>query len=380
MSTKKNKEEIKTILEYFKNDDYTDFGKVLGTGAFGEVRDITYKNKPMAGKIIKEEKGGSNNEEKSYSNLRGKNIIKIAKIFQKTFRNDNYTLIIMEKAILRDLGKLNEFYFRHNLLKTIYEPFKEKVGDNLLRFYGRQVINALLTLYQNYYVHFDIKPENLLILTNLVIKLSDFSILKKVNDNIKKQRIPGGTQGYLSPEYYDDRKITSENARKQDYFALGSTIYFLKTGEELLKYKENENSKVNEEKISDILQKRINQLISEKISDKDFNNFLIKLIQYKPQDRPSFNKIYRNKWLNKDLKYLKETFDQFEDDEIKLILEFQKKDFFIDKERLNNNEIKESIEQTKKLKDKKSQIKGNLVSVEYRPKKFKFKKNICHKK
>ena len=374
MSKKKNKEEIKTILEYFKNDDFTEFGKVLGSGAFGEVRDITYKNKTMAGKIIKEEKGGSNDEEKSYSNLRGKNIIKIVKTFQKTFRNDNYTLIIMEKAILRDLGKLNEFYFRHNLLKTIYEPFKEKVGDNLLRFYGRQVINALLTLYQNYYVHFDIKPENLLILTNLVIKLSDFSILKKVNDNIKKQRIPGGTQGYLSPEYYINKDVSSEDARKQDYFALGSTFYYLKTGEQLLKYKKYDDNKMNADKIVDIIQRRINQINSDKLNDKDFTNFVIQLIQYKPTDRPSFNKIIRNKWLNKDLEYLNETYTQFESDEEKLIMEFQKKDFFIDKERLKHNEIKESIEKNKNLEENKDRIKGNLVTGANRPMKFIFKK------
>ena len=214
----------------------------------------------------------------------------------------------------------------------------------------------------------------------MAIKLSDFSFLKKVKDG--KLEIPEGTKGFLSPEYYVDRNVTSENAMKYDYFALGSTIFYLKTGEEFLKCKEYENNKMEEmnaDKIANLLQNRLNQIISEKLSDKDFNNFLKKLVQYRPQDRPSFNKIYRNKWLNKDLKYLKETFAQFENDEEKLIMEFQKKDFFIDKERLSNNEIQEFIEQTKKLKDKKSQIKGNLASDEYRPKKFKFKKKIVLK-
>jgi serine/threonine protein kinase len=280
----------------------------------------------------------------------------------------------MEKAMLRDLDKLNEFYFRHNLLNTLYYPFKEKIGDNLLRFYVRQIINGLLTLYQNYYVHFNIEPANLLLFSNLVIKLSGFSLLKKVKD--ENLRIPGGTKGFLSPEYYVDKKFTMENARKQDYFALGSTIFYLKTGEEFLKFKKYANNKMNADKIIDILQRRINQIISKKISDKDFSIFLKKLIQYRPEDRPSFIKIYRSKWLNKDLKYLNQTIAQFEDDEIKLIMEFQKKDFFIDKERLSNNEIQESIEQTKRLKDKNAQIKGNLISSENRPKKFRFKKNL----
>jgi len=364
--------DMKNIFENFKDDDYTDFGKILGKGAFGEVRDIVYKNKPYAGKIIKKENNESSDEEKSYSDLRGQNIIKISKTIKKTIKNDYYILIIMEKAILRDLGKLNDFYFNHNLLKTIYDPFKEKVGDNLLRFYGRQVINALLTLYQNYYIHFDIKPENLLILSNLTIKLSDFSILKKVKD--QASRIPGGTLGYLTPEYYINRDVSCEDARKQDYFALGSTFYNLKTGEQFLKYKKYDDNKMISDKIVDIIQRRINQINSQKLIDKDFTNLVTQLVQYKPKDRPSFNKIYRNKWLNKDLKYLYETYAQFEGDEEKLIMEFQKKDFFIDKEKLNHNDIQESIEKSKNLEENKDQIKGYLISCPNRPKKFIFKK------
>ena len=375
MLSKKKMSDLKIIFEKFEqSNEFTYFGKILGQGDFFEIRDINYKNEKVAGKIIKGKNNEISDELNAYTELCGQNIIKIKRIIQKTIGKDNYILIIMEKAILRDLEKLSGFYFTHNLLKTIYFPFKEKVGDNLLRFYVRQIINALLTLYQNYYVHFNLKTKNLLILTNLVVKLTDFSFIKKVKDG--DLRIPGGTRGFLSPEYYEDRKVTSENARKQDYFALGSTIFYLKNGEEFLKYKQYDNNKMNADKIVDILQRRINQVISQKLCDKDFNNFLKKLIQYRPEGRPSFIKIYRNKWLNKDLKYLNETFAQFENDEEKLIMEFQKKDFFIDKERLSNNEILESIEQTKKLKDKKAKIKANIFSSEYRPKKFKFKKNI----
>ena len=93
-----------------------EIGKVLGKGAFGEVRDVIIKGKTMAGKIIKKEKLEQTDEEKYSEELRGQNIIKISKILQKKIGESYYSLIIMEKAVLRDLGKLNEFYFRHNLL------------------------------------------------------------------------------------------------------------------------------------------------------------------------------------------------------------------------------------------------------------------------
>ena len=44
----------------------------------------------------------------------------------------------------------------------------------------------------------------------------------------------------------------------------------------------------------------MNLIKSGKLSDKDFINFLCSLIQFKPEDRPNFEEIYFNKWLNKD--------------------------------------------------------------------------------
>jgi len=157
MSIKK-KYDFKFIFEKFKKENkLTDFGKLLGKGNLYEIRDIKYKNELMVGKIIKEKNYETIDVLNAYSELYGQNIIKTKMMMQETIENENYTLIIMEKALLKDLDKLTRYYFGYNLLGTIYFPFKEKIGDNLLRFYVRQIINALLTLYQNNYVHFNIK-------------------------------------------------------------------------------------------------------------------------------------------------------------------------------------------------------------------------------
>ena len=57
----------------------------------------------------------------------------------------------MEKAILRDLGKLSDYYHNHNLLKLIYNPFNEMAGDSLVRFYTKQIITALEILNRGNY-------------------------------------------------------------------------------------------------------------------------------------------------------------------------------------------------------------------------------------
>ena len=330
--------------EFIDGNDLTEVGRVIGKGTFGEVRDIRYKNKIMAGKLIKSNgQVGQSEEEKITLELRGQNIIKINKILTKTIGSEEYTLIIMEKAPLKDLGKLSEFYHKHNLLKLIFDPFEQKVGESLLRFYSRQIIDSLELLDNNYCIHYDIKPENFLIAINLIIKLSDFSLLKKVKN--EKTKIPGGTPGFLTPEYYIDRNVTSDVARKQDYFALGSTLFFLKFGELMLKYKKSDDDIINENKILNLLQYQIGFMKSRKLTDKDFIDFLTSLIDYNPNDRPSFEQIYRNKWLNKDVEYIDYVLSVFENDEEKIIMELQKGDFLTKQEkRQNENAVEKNKE------------------------------------
>ena len=378
MSKRKEKSDMLEIFEKFKNSEITGIGKLLGRGAFGEVRDIIFKNKTAAGKLIKRESNEITEEEKFSQELRGQNIIKINKIYTKEIKDEWYDLVIMEKAILRDLGKLNEFYHGHNLLKLINEPFDEAAGDNLLRFYSKQIISALEILDRNYYIHFDLKPENLLITINLVLKLTDFSLLKKVQDKDNNIKIPGGTPGYLSPEYYIERNVSPEDARKQDYFALGSTLFFLKYGFDLLKYKKSEDKIIIANQIIDSLQKNISYIKSQKITDKDFVDFLCSLISYRPKDRPSFDQIYRNKWLNKDSDKLEEILYGFENDEDKLIMELQKNDYLIKKEKdLNINQNYEKDNQNNLNQEEKGKIKISLENKkknDNNPCRFRFKK------
>ena len=337
--SKENKD-YNEIFESFRQDDnqIEYFGKGLGKGSYGEVREVKMKNsmKIMAAKLIRKEKGEEVNEVKFANDIRGNNIIKINKTISKEFQKEEYELVIMEKALLRDLGKLTEFYYHHNLLKIIHEPFIQKIGDNFLRFYSKQVIDGLELLDRGYFVHFDIKPENLLITMNLNIKISDFSLLKQVRDG-DKVKIPGGTPGYMTKEYYclkekEKEKVSSDVARKQDYFALGSTLFYLKYGKHLLKYQKFEESELNAERIVDLLQKNIEFINGRQENKQEFIDFLKSLIEYEAKDRPNFEAIYRNQWLNRNREALETIAAANENDEEKVIMELQKSDFLINRE------------------------------------------------
>ena len=339
MARRVERKDYLDIFNAFKKDGhFSEVSKLLGKGSFGEVRDIYVKNKAMAGKIVRIDNNDKSGEYIAYD-LRGHNIIKINKIVTKEINGSWYYLIIMEKAILRDLGKLNEYFHYRNLLKLIFNPFNEVVGDNILRFYSRQIVNALDLLHRSGYVHFDIKPENLLISISLIIKLSDFSLLKQIKDD-DKVKIPGGTNGYLTLEYYKKgERLSGEDARKQDYFAFGATLFFLKYGRQMLKYKKSDDIDTIFTILSQ-MDKEISTIRSGQFTDQDFIDFLSKLVGYTPKTRPDFEQIYRNKWLNKNLEELHQTFWGFEYDEEKLMMEFQKNDYMIETEKIINKKPK----------------------------------------
>ena len=324
--------QYKDIFDEFKQsypNENIQIGKQIERD--GKVRYIKYRNKEAVGKIAETYYYDKTPEEKYFMQLRGQNIIKMYKIYSIRRHNKKYNIIIMEKAFLKDLGKIIDFYFIHNILRVInYETFDEKAGDNLLRFYSKQIIKGLETLDRNDFVHFDIKPENILISLNLIIKLSDFSSLSKIDSSMK---LPKGTQGYMSPEYYIKKDVSADEAKKQDYFALGSTLFELKYGEQLLKFEKFEDYMMNYDRIISLLEKKIAYIKSQKHPDKKFLNFLVNLIMYKPDERPSFEQIYRDKWLNKNNEELEKTFSIFHNDEEKLIEELQKKDFLLKKEK-----------------------------------------------
>ena len=70
---------------------------------------------------------------------------------------------------------------------------------------------------------------------------------------------------------------------------------------------------------------------SDLVTDRDFVNFLCSLIQIEADDRPNFEEIYRNKWVNKNTNYISEIKRNFVFDEQKLIKELRKSDFLVDK-------------------------------------------------
>ena len=348
---KERRENIEKSKNYTKENGYQ-FVKVIGFGGFGVVVIVKKDNRYYAAKFIFPKDNKQISKEK-VKDFRGRNLVKILNA-----RGDgiNYYMYVMELSYIGDVTKIHECLNNNLIFKN---PFLNKFGDNLIRLFCKQIITGIKTFYEGNLVHFDIKPDNILIFKGLELKLIDFSFLTKLI-HTKTQRIIGGTPGYFSPEFFIRKDFTDEILQKQDYFALGITIYNLLfdkpaiTGYQKEKdlinkpnlneeeKKENERRKEINEKIKeknyniiiDCIQRAMNNIKSQKYLDKDFIEFLCNLIQYSPNERLDFEKIIRNKWLNKNTDEINKIININISDEDNMLLELQKSDFLVTKRKI----------------------------------------------
>ena len=348
---KERNENIEKSKIYSKENGYQ-FIKVIGFGGFGVVVIVKKDNRYYAAKFIFPKDNKQISKEK-VKDFRGRNLVKILNA-----RGDgiNYYMYVMELSYIGDVSKIHECLNNNLIFKN---PFLNKFGDNLIRLFCKQIITGIKTFYEGNLVHFDIKPDNILIFKGLELKLIDFSFLTKLI-HTKTQRIIGGTPGYFSPEFFIRKDFTDEILQKQDYFALGITIYNLlfdkpaitgyqkekdlinKTNLNEEEKKENERRKEINEKIKeknyniiiDCIQRAMNNIKSQKYLDKDFIEFLCNLIQYSPYERLDFEKIIRNKWLNKNTDEINKIININISDEDNMLLELQKSDFLVTKRKI----------------------------------------------
>ena len=334
-----NQKKFAPIFEQFlKQEKKIELFKELSSGENSIIRDIKYEGKPYVGKLTEKIEHDKSSFE-SYKKLKGPNIIKINKVFEIYYDKKIYNLIIMEKAGLRDLGKMCD-HLRENNYKSINKPFSEVIGNNLLKFFIKQLAKILDTLDRNELVHYDIKPQNLLITSGLKIKISDFSFLINLKDEKNnKIKLPSQTRSYVSPEYFKDQTIKLEDVKKQDYFALGASLFYLKLGEQMLTFKDS-NEQLSEDRLIDLLQRDIANIRSFPLFNNDFVDFICDLIHYVPEERINLEEIYRNKWLNEnfdDILFIAHAFLKEEED--KLMKELEKSDFILDKQKdINTNQ------------------------------------------
>ena len=193
--------------------------RVVGVGGMAIVFKATdlLMRRSVAVKILKDEISGDEqsvkrfeNECKAVSMLSHPNIVEIHDVsVRKTVK-----YIVME-------------YVEGITLKT-YMQHREVLNLREIISYTTQILRALDHAHKKGIVHRDIKPQNIMLLKNGIIKVMDFGIAKLPNaETVTMTDKAIGTVYYISPEQASGGDIDA----RSDLYSLGAMMYEMATGQ-----------------------------------------------------------------------------------------------------------------------------------------------------
>ena len=193
--------------------------RVIGIGGMAIVFKATdlLMRRVVAVKILKDEIAGDEpsvkrfiNEYKAIAMLSHPNIVNIYDVSVR----ENIKYIVMEFVD----GITLKNYMRHREVLNL----REIVG------YTTQILRALDHAHKKGIIHRDIKPQNIMLLKNGIIKVMDFGIAKLPNaETVTLTDKAIGTVYYISPEQVEGGQIDS----RSDLYSLGVMLYEMATGQ-----------------------------------------------------------------------------------------------------------------------------------------------------
>lgn len=192
--------------------------RVIGIGGMAIVFKATdlLMRRVVAVKILKDEISGDEqsvkrfiNESKAVAMLSHQNIVNIYDVSVR----ENIKYIVME--------------FVEGITLKNYMEHREVLNLREIISYTTQILRALDHAHKKGIIHRDIKPQNIMLLKNGVIKVMDFGIAKLPNaETITMTDKAIGTVYYISPEQVTGGDIDA----RSDLYSLGAMMYEMATG------------------------------------------------------------------------------------------------------------------------------------------------------
>lgn len=264
---------------YARKEIYT-FGRTLGAGSFG---------------IVRYARDNATNEEVAV-----KIILKKALKGKEQFVIDELNLLqeLHHPHIVgfRDWFESKDKFYLVTQLATGGELFdriiqKGRFTEHDASLVIVQMLEALTYLHAKNIVHRDLKPENILYITpdeNSNVVLADFGIAKRLQSSDEKLTSSAGSFGYAAPEV-----IMGNHGKPCDIWSLGVITYTLLCG----------YSPFRSENVQDFIAevKNNNAVIFHadywRDVSKDARRFIIKALQFNPDNRPTADELLNDPWL-----------------------------------------------------------------------------------
>ena len=223
-SLPKIKELIKNKYnKFFENFELTNFISSGGTGKVFEgylKRAKKKQNLAFKFKISEKKKLDKDSQETNIlKKLHHKNITEIY-AFIKMDDYSNFCVL--------ELGKHGDLEnFQKKLLK------RKVLSETIVCYFAKQILEALSYIHKCKIIHMDVKQGNILVDSNLNIKLTDFSVSCSYSafnpeDLVKFPYV--GTSKYMSPEIIERAHMKIKEGCKIDIYSLGVTLYELAFG------------------------------------------------------------------------------------------------------------------------------------------------------
>ncbi|MCL2819134.1 MAG: protein kinase, partial [Actinomycetia bacterium] len=182
-------------------DVYKAIDETLGRAVAVKVMHSKYASDPSFTQRFRQ-------EAQAAANLQSPNIVNIYDWGQE----GDYYYIVME-------------YVRGTDLKTIIKQ-KGSLTSKQVAEIGAQVCSALSVAHGYDIIHRDIKPHNIMVTPDGMVKVMDFGIARAGNTTMTQTGSVLGTAHYVSPEQAQGRALTSAS----DLYSLGVVLYEAVTG------------------------------------------------------------------------------------------------------------------------------------------------------
>ena len=325
------------------NIDFYLYGREIGSGAFGKVNIALHigSGRLVAIKIFEKKKLKTERKKRKIKNeidilsrLRHPFINQIL----DTFDTEKYIFIVME-------------YICADLLSFIRK--REKLSENISKIIFKQIIEGLKYINKKNIVHRDIKLDNILIDLTNTVKICDFGVSKRIQEN-ELMIDHCGTPGYIAPEIYKNKGYEGFQC---DIWSAGVTLYYMLSGSQpfraySLKDMEKKVVKGDFEEIKDI-------------SD-EANDLIKKMLVVDPDKRITINEILNHPWLKDENVENRKNLKLFTDNEKILLSKYDVNYLSSNKEELIENFTIKNLD-TMNDEDEKLKNRGNTKSIIFSP-------------